>query len=138
MPREHILVDKRNRQYMESHFWLDALLRSDPIRSLSTEHSRAVQRQIDRVFAASLLSDMHDPVVRVSHVLVSKREGLLVLPILRLIRHCSEHAVDIHVGGLLCLLVSQGAAAVLPHDRARDLHFRDDTANTEAEHQQQH
>lgn len=31
-----------------------------------------------------------------------------------------------------------GAAAVLPLNRARDLHFRDDTANTEAEHQQQH
>lgn len=51
---------------------------------------------------------MHDSVVRVSYVLVSERERLLVLPSLRLIRYCFEHVVDIHVGGLLCLLVSQG------------------------------
>jgi len=55
-----------------------------------------------------LFLGMHGSIIRVSHVLMSKREGLLVLPILRLIRYCSEHAVDIHVGGLLCLLVSQG------------------------------
>lgn len=55
-----------------------------------------------------LFLDMHDPIVRVSYVLVSKRKRLLVLPIFRLIRYCFEHAVDIHVGGLLCLLVSQG------------------------------
>lgn len=51
---------------------------------------------------------MHDSIVRVSHVLVSKRERLLVLPGLRLVRYCFEHAVNIHVRGLLCLLVSQG------------------------------
>jgi len=55
-----------------------------------------------------LFLGMHGFIIRVSHVFVSKREGLLVLPILRLIRHCSEHVVDIHVGSLLCLLVSQG------------------------------
>jgi hypothetical protein len=51
---------------------------------------------------------MHDPLVRVSYIFMSEREGLLVLPIFRPIRNRSQHAVDLHVGRLLCLLVSQG------------------------------
>jgi len=41
---QHILVDERDREHMEPHLRLDALLRPDHVRSLFAEHSRAVQR----------------------------------------------------------------------------------------------
>lgn len=138
---------------------------------------------------------MYDPFLRLSHVFVSKRKGLLVLPILWFVWHCSEHVVDLLVWCLLCFLVSQGNAQhinfyliiistilwkslgiflhmcydisfvfeklkekyfynfilcrqikliyefftgvtmVLSDNCVRDLHFCDDTADTEPEHQ---
>lgn len=133
---QYILVDKRNDKHMEPHIRLDAVSRSDPIRSLSTEYPCTLRRQTDCCIVTGLLSGkikrfvtfqrifrwkisrglliksifpgLHDIILGLPHVLLPKREGLLVFLIVRPVRHSSESALDIHVGCLLRFLVSQG------------------------------